>query len=385
MARIVSDVLSRNRDDPNFSVSILTCSITYMHRQHFRSDVLVTFNPPMTLTPKDNPELLAPVQYDEIRALTARMQQQISSRTIDSPSWEFVRSAKMATRMYAPLGTLMSLGEYVRITRTFVEAFKASDDTQKSKRIVEDQSIDFTKEDIELNQLRRDLKYYQDRLVHWGIKDDRIARPLSLGTITMRMVIRLTWFICLFTISLPGLVLWTPVFITTFIAVRNFKRTGPVWDTFDEIAQYKLVYGLFSGLSVWAACILLTLPSAAFTTFLVPAMMWMTLRWTEDAISAFRAFMALARLLCVGKKTLNEIRVTRRDLHSRLMNLAVGTLGLPDDPEKFFVERGGKQKGRVRSTWDSGAKYFSVRRRRKRDWNETLRLYDQVDYPEDDG
>lgn len=110
---------------------------------------------------QDNPELLAPVQYDEIRALTARMQQQISSRTIDSPSWEFVRSAKMATRMYAPLGTLMSLGEYVRITRTFVEAFKASDDTQKSKRIVEDQSIDFTKEDIELNQLRRDLKVIQ--------------------------------------------------------------------------------------------------------------------------------------------------------------------------------------------------------------------------------
>ncbi|KAG1731516.1 uncharacterized protein EDB91DRAFT_1154364 [Suillus paluster] len=379
VARIVSDVLSRNRDDPDFSVSILTCSVTYMHRQYFRSDVLVTFNPPMT----DNPELLVPVQYDEIRALTARMQQQISSRTIDSPSWEFVRSAKMATRIYAPLGTRMSLGDYVRITRTFVEAFKASDETQKSMRSAEDHSIDFTREDAELNQLRHDLKTYQDRLVHWGIKDDRITHPLSLRTIIMRMVIRLTWFICLFTISLPGLVLWTPVFITTFIAVRNFKRTGPVWDTWDEIAQYKLVYGLFSGLSVWAACILFTLPSAAITTFIVPAMMWMTLRWMEDAVSAFRAFMALARLLCVGKETLDEIRLTRRDLHARLMDLAVGTLGLPNDPEKFFVKSGGKQKGRVRSTWDSGAKYFSVRRRRKRDWNETLRLYDQVDYPEE--
>lgn len=110
---------------------------------------------------QDNPELLAPVQYDEIRALTARMHQQISSRTIDSPSWEFVRSAKMATRIYAPLGTRMSLGDYVRITRTFVEAFKASDDTQKSKPAAEDQSIDFTREDIELNQLRRDLKVIQ--------------------------------------------------------------------------------------------------------------------------------------------------------------------------------------------------------------------------------
>src|SRR5882757_4284735 len=133
----------------------------------------------------------------------------------------------------------------------------------------------------------------------------------------MRMVIRLAWSICLSTISFPGLVLWTPVFATTYIAVRNFKKTGPIWNTWDEIAQRKLVYGLFSGLSVWAACILLTLPTAAITSFLVPTLMWMTLRWMEDAVSAFRAFMALARLLGVGKKTLNKIRTTRRDLHAR--------------------------------------------------------------------
>jgi len=187
----------------------------------------------------------------------------------------------------------------------------------------------------------------------------------------------------LLTISFPGLVLWTPVFVTTYIAVRNFTKTGPIWDTWDEIAHYKLVYGLFSGLAVWVACILLTLPSAAITTFLVPALMWMTLRWMEDAVSAFRAFMELARLLLVEQKALDAMRITRRDLHERLMSLAVGTLGLSDDPERFFVESGGKQKGRVRSKWESGAKYFSVRRRRKRDWNETLRLYDQVDYPEE--
>lgn len=68
VARLVSDVLTRNRECPDFSVSVLTCSITYMcvvphcdlssslnserHRQHFRSDVLVTFNPPMKFTPK---------------------------------------------------------------------------------------------------------------------------------------------------------------------------------------------------------------------------------------------------------------------------------------------------------------------------------------------
>jgi len=31
VARLVSDLLSRNRDDPDFEISILTCSITYMY------------------------------------------------------------------------------------------------------------------------------------------------------------------------------------------------------------------------------------------------------------------------------------------------------------------------------------------------------------------
>lgn len=197
------------------------------------------------------------------------------------------------------------------------------------------------------------------------------------------MLVRLVWFTCLLTLSIPGLLLWLPVFGTTFYAVHNFKKTGPIWNTWDEIAQYKLVYGLMSGLMVWFTGVIVTLPFAAITVILIPALMWMTLRWLEDAVSAFRAFTALARLLRVGKGTLKDMNVRRTDLHSRVMNLAV-SLDLPPNPESYFVEAGGREKGRVRGTWESGARYFSIKRRRKRDWNETLRLYDKVDYPDED-
>ena len=45
---------------------------------------------------------------------------------MDSPSWNLVRIAKLAARVYAPLGTRMSLGDYVRVERAFLEAFKTS-------------------------------------------------------------------------------------------------------------------------------------------------------------------------------------------------------------------------------------------------------------------
>ncbi|TFK44424.1 hypothetical protein BDQ12DRAFT_672975 [Crucibulum laeve] len=385
VARLVSDVLSRNRDDPDFEISVLTCSVTYMHRQHFRSDVLVTFHEPMTFTPKNNPEMLAPVDFNNIRSLTAQMQEKISSGTLDSPSWSLIRTSKLAARMYAPLGTQMTLGDHVRLTRTFLEAFKAAQDIHKEHKgetTEETAEIDAASEQI--LQLRDDLKIYQDKLAHWGIKDDRIRFPLPRHTILSRMFIRLTWFLCLFVISIPGLLLWLPIFATTFYAVHNFKKTGPIFDTWDEIAQYKLIYGLMSGLCVWFVAVALTWPIAFITFFLVPSLMWITLRWMEDAVAAFRAFTALWRLLMVGKPTLKNMHEKRKGLYARVMNLALETLELPESPESYFKLSGGKEKGRVRGSWDSSARYFSIKRRRKRDWNETLRLYDQVDYPEEE-
>jgi glycerol-3-phosphate O-acyltransferase / dihydroxyacetone phosphate acyltransferase len=225
---------------------------------------------------------------------------------------------------------------------------------------------------------------YQDQLAKWGIKDDRIRRPLRRPTIFYRMLVRLAWLLLLLAVSAPGLLLWTPVFITTYVAVRNFKKTGPIFDTWDEIAQYKLIYGLLSGGIVWLLVVLATLPFALITAPLTPALMWMTLRWFEDSVAAFRAFVALFRLFWIGKPALKNMRERRADLYSRVANLAVDTLNLPPDPEKYFAQLGGREKGRIVSSWDGRARYFSIKRRRKRDWNEVLRLYDKVDYPSED-
>ncbi len=76
---------------------------------------------------KRNPELLAPVNFNDIRSLTAKMHHEISSGTLSAPSWRLIRNAKLAARIYAPLGTEMSLGDYVRVVISFQEAFKLAE------------------------------------------------------------------------------------------------------------------------------------------------------------------------------------------------------------------------------------------------------------------
>lgn len=244
---------------------------------------------------------------------------------------------------------------------------------------------------------------YQDELSSLGLKDTRIRDPsLSSSSflllwqihILTRILVRLLMLLTLSTLTLPGLLLWSPIFLSARRAAARTARGGPVWDTHDELAQAKLVAGLFAGLAVYALAMALSGPLlGALTAVGVPALMWMTLRWLEDAVAAGRALFALVRILRLGPRKLAEVRRRREALHARVLELAVdrdggedALLGLPADPETFFVQQGAgkREKGRVRTPWEGKLKYFSVRRRRKRDWNETLRLYDVVDYPADD-
>lgn len=334
--------------------------------------------------------MIAPTDFSNIRALTSRMHKQISSGTYDSPNWDIVRCAKLAARVYAPLGTRMALGDHVRVCRAFVEAFKWAEAEGRIEGMSvttsgsEEEDEDLIKQRCaRVNALRKELGEYQDQLAQLGIKDDRVRRPICRPLIIWRICVRLIMTFGLTVISLPGLILWLPVFFVTQRAAQRCTKSGPAWDTWDEIAQTKLVSGLAAGVVVWLICVIITFPFAPISSVGVPILMWFTLRWLEDAVAASRALRALVRLLLLGKSRLSELYGRRQVLHEKLMELAVEYLNLPADPETFFVKIGGKEKGRVRNRWEEKVKYFSVKRRRKRDWNETFKLYDTVEYPDD--
>lgn len=90
------------------------------------------------------------------------MHRQIATGTFDAPSWDLIRAAKMATSIYAPLGTTMSLGDYVRVTRTFLELFKAAHlpDQAQSKDMVGQEVGDWLK-DKDIVKLKEDLQVSQ--------------------------------------------------------------------------------------------------------------------------------------------------------------------------------------------------------------------------------
>lgn len=137
-------------------------------------------------------------------------------------------------------------------------------------------------------------------------------------------------------------------------------------------SYYERIYGLLSGTIVWLLATLITFPFSGLTFFIFPFFMWFLLRWLEDFLSSLRAAIALLSMLAIGKTRLREIRKQREELRQRVVRVAVQCAELPEDPEVFVRE------AKERRLKEKGGKvgrlgYFSLRRRRKKDYNEVRR------------
>jgi len=77
--------------------------------------------------------------------------------------------------------------------------------------------------------------------------------------------------------------------------------------------------------------------------------------------------------------TMYSLRETRSVLAERVNRLAVDVLNLPEDPEELVKENKTKK---ADSGWMGklSGSYFSIKRRRRKDWNEVMRLHDISNY-----
>jgi glycerol-3-phosphate O-acyltransferase/dihydroxyacetone phosphate acyltransferase len=88
-------------------------------------------------------------------------------------------------------------------------------------------------------------------------------------------------------------------------------------------------------------------------------------------------------MIVVGKGRLEELWEVREELYGRVVDVATRRLGLPRDAGELVAAKGGMRRrlGYFRLGFVVMAN-DSVKRRKKKDWNEVLRLYDVTDYVE---
>ncbi|KEI37194.1 uncharacterized protein L969DRAFT_19729 [Mixia osmundae IAM 14324] len=424
VARIASAALTANADDPHFRLYIAPCAITYLHRFRFRSNVCVSFGAPVILSVATHPELIdtpeKPLQFEAVRRLTQEIEGELRSGTLDAPSWQILRASHTARRLYAPLdATAISIGDYIRLTQIWCDYLSnATRPTPLSRKLKHQKrpslsrsntaNTGMTEEDIELTEeeaqdgievadvqrLVARLERYQDQLGRLGLKDHRISSHafLPLWRLLLRLSIRATITGALGLLCLTVLPLWAPIFYFTKRAEIVY-RNKTLWDSLDELGQAKALSGLASGAATWALVCLLTWPLLPFTFWLVPLFMWWSLGWVEAFVASARSTLSIAKLIelrLTKPHVLLRLHAERSRLAEDVMQIAVTKLGLPPSHDELFPDaaltnghaasQGGKVRGRRRRALAKRLRWIH----RRKDWNETLRLWDVVDYEQDE-
>ncbi len=210
-ARIALAVAARGK----VTVTIIPCGLNYMHRDRFRSQVLIEFGEPIVI----GDEWLARFKADErgaVQSLTDYLADSLKAVTLNAPDWSTLRFIQAARRLYKPATANLSPGVYVELNRRFVETWLRVGD------------------EPEMRAFREQLDDYQSRLEVLGLKDYQLRKKVSIAKAFRRLIGRSILMMLLLPIAIPGVLLHLPVGWIAAVAGEKFSYE------MDDVATLKV-------------------------------------------------------------------------------------------------------------------------------------------------
>eukprot|EP00924_Labyrinthula_sp_SR-Ha-C_P002485 maker-scaffold_16-snap-gene-6.28-mRNA-1 protein AED:0.01 eAED:0.01 QI:116/1/1/1/1/1/3/28/523 len=368
-------------DQEDFTVNILPTCMTFTHREKFRSDVLVRYLKPIRVNKKyleKNGFSLEDLKNAEKKKTVAfkikeDLEKEFHEYLISSPDWESVKLAIAATRVHRPLGTLMSLSRYILILKGWLELIKSQRTQEKETPLV------------------MHLRDYQNILDKLRLKDERFNRLMNgkkmRSTLKVFLITIYRSFVALslFILCAPGLALWSPVWFLLKKNERYLLSKGETW--VDSLAEHKMMYGFF-GLVGVLGLVWINKISIPLTIIYL----WFTVRAYEEMVACVRSLAGVLRLWWFNLKDPKQIEavvearrklkqligeeLAKKRFSSRVREEILAETDMKDDIYKLDPP----EIEQKHSNWQN----FNIFRRRKKDWNELLRLSDYctMDYVE---
>ena len=311
-ARIALAVAARGKTH----VKIVPCGLNYIHRHRFRSQVLIEFGEPIEVGEKwlrdyENKE------QDTVRQLTEYLTQALRSVTLNAPDWRTLRFIQTARRLYKPSSADLTPGQYVELSRRFVDSYLLAID------------------DPEMQAFRDELENYQSRLEMLGLKDYQLRYPVTLGHAFRKIMLRGLMLLALLPLAIPGALVHLPV---GWIAATVGERFSYEMDdiatlkVFATILLLPLIYliiaivvGMYFG--IWWAAVAMIALSFSFVA---------SVRLIEAEAGLLMSMLSVLRLTRLGSEV-EDLRATRTALVNKVRAL-VDRLADPTLPRMFAAQ-----------------------------------------------
>ena len=315
-ARIALSVTARGKT----SVKIVPCGLNYIHRHRFRSQVLIEFGEPIVI---DENWLRDYVKNEEttVRQLTAHLAQALKNVTLNAPDWQTLRFIQAARRLYKPSSVELTPGQYVELSRRFVDRYLLASD------------------DPEMQALRSDVENYQSRLEMLGLKDYQLRYPVTFGYAFRKIMLRGLTMLALLPLAIPGALVHLPVGWIAATVGERFSYEMDDVATLKVLATILLlpviyliiavIVGMYFG--IWWALMAMIALSFSFIA---------SVRVIEAEAGLLMSILALLRLTRLGSEV-EDLRATRTDLVNQVRALAE-RLSDPTVPRMFTAQDFGR-------------------------------------------
>jgi len=311
-ARIALEAATRGTED----LTIIPCGLSYIHRHRFRSQVLIEFGEPIEIDVQWTRAYGAD-QQAAVRSLTARIGEALSSVTLNAPDWGTLRFIQAVRRLYKPSSAVLTPGQYVELSRRFVDGYLE------------------TMDDPDMQRMRRDVENYQARLDMLGLKDYQLRQPLTLSLAFRRVFFRSLLMLLVLPFAIPGALLHLPVGWLVALVGERFSyemddiATLKVFSTMLLLPLLYAVVAMIVGFNFglwWALFALVALPFSFFAS----------VRLMEAEAGLFTSMQSLLRLARLGGEV-DDLRTTRAELAEMVREL-VEQRADPDLPRMFTGE-----------------------------------------------
>jgi glycerol-3-phosphate O-acyltransferase/dihydroxyacetone phosphate acyltransferase len=311
-ARIALESATRGTED----LAIIPCGLNYIHRHRFRSQVLIEFGEPIEIDEQWT-RAYGDDQQTAVRCLTDRIGEALSSVTLNAPDWGTLRFIQAVRRLYKPSSAVLTPGQYVELSRRFVDGYLE------------------TMDDPDMQRMRRDVENYQARLDMLGLKDYQLRQPLTLSIAFRRVFFRSLIMLLVLPFAVPGALLHLPVgWLVALVGERFSYEMDDIatLKVFSTMLLLPLLYGVVAmivGFNFglwWALLALIALPLSFFAS----------VRLMEAEAGLFTSMQSLLRLARLGGEV-DDLRTTRAEL-AKMVRELVEQRADPELPRMFTGE-----------------------------------------------
>lgn len=222
--------------NPDCNVKIVPCGMNYFNAHKFRSRAVVEFGNPIEISKDlvakyDNPETHRDAIKDLLDTITAGLR----AVTVNCPDYETLMVIQAARRLYAGnFAQYLPLPMVVEMNRRLLLGYETFKDRP------------------EMQELKKNILHYNELLKQLNLPDHHVEdcdekHKFSIIPIFFARVLKVIFFLLL---SLPGSILFSPVFIVSKHYSRAKAKTALANSTVkikanDVVATWKILVGMF--------------------------------------------------------------------------------------------------------------------------------------------